>query len=128
VDKGWNAQGLIEPLWRRLKPPLRETLAEMTGIQPGTLSGYNTGRLPLGMPNAQKIASALGISVYDLGAPGPLQETFATSIMGQIVAELEARPPDIPPARLRELAAELHRLADRVEAVAERQDADRPPE
>ena len=67
MEKGWEARGLLKPLWGRVGG--RDRLAELTGIQPSTISGYNAGRLPLGMANARKIAAALGVTVADLGAP-----------------------------------------------------------
>lgn len=67
MNASWDAAGLLEPLWGAVGG--RDKLAKLTGIQPGTLSGYNTGRLKLGLQNAKKIAAALGVSTLELGAP-----------------------------------------------------------
>jgi len=67
VTAGWNAKGLLEPLWGKVGG--RDELAKLTGIQRGTLSGYNTGRLKLGLKNGPRIAEALKVTLYDLGAP-----------------------------------------------------------
>ena len=77
----------------------------------------------LGMANAIKIADALEISVYDLGAPRPTTQAFLLTMLGQLVAELRRDAEHAPPARLLELAAELHGLASDLEAVAEMRSA-----
>lgn len=64
---GWSAQGLLEPLWKEIGG--RDELARRTGILGQTLSGYNTGKRPLGLINGRKIASALGVSLAELGGP-----------------------------------------------------------
>ena len=71
MERGWDATGLLKPLWKRAGLT-RDKLAKETGILGGTLSGYNSGRLSLGMANAQRIASALDVTVEDLGAPSSL--------------------------------------------------------
>lgn len=67
MQKGWDAAGLLQPLWGRVGG--RERLAELTGIHTSTLSGLNSGRLNLGRDNALKLAAALGVSLAELGAP-----------------------------------------------------------
>lgn len=97
MEKGWDAAGLLEPLWKRVGG--RDRLAEATGIQPGTLSGYNTGRLPLGATNARKIADALGVSVLELGAPEEeaqtRQDRRIVDRLREVEAALEALGPDL---------------------------------
>lgn len=44
-------------------------MSAQTGIGRGTINGYCTGRLELGMKNAPRIAEALDVSVLELGAP-----------------------------------------------------------
>ena len=47
-----------------------EELARLTGIPASNLSSMNTGRLPMTMATAERIAAAVpGLSVLDLGAP-----------------------------------------------------------
>ena len=72
MERGWDAAGLLAPLWDAVGG--RDGLARATGIQPATISGYNTGRLRLGLENARKIIAVLAkrkvqIGLADLGAP-----------------------------------------------------------
>jgi transcriptional regulator with XRE-family HTH domain len=126
ASPGWKAAGRIEPLWKQLDPPTRERLADLTGIRAETLSGYNTGRLSLGMDNAVRIANACNVSVYDLGAPGPAPDSFAMALLGLLVTELRRTAHQADPVHLRELAAELHGLADDFQAVAAGRSDDGP--
>lgn len=107
MNKGWDATGLLEPLWGRVGG--RDRLAALTGIQAPTLSGYNTGRLPLGLRNAEKVASALGVTVFDLGAPTAEAEGPAAQSVLDRLEEAEAA--------LRKLGPDLVRLARRVSAL-----------
>jgi hypothetical protein len=127
VKEGWKATGLLKPLWMKLDPPGAETLTALSGVPTKALYSYNSGKKNIGMVNAEKIAAALDLSIYDLGATRPMEQTFATSLLGQIVSELEQRPPLGDPSHLRELADELRDLASRVDAVADGRDADLPP-
>lgn len=68
MERGWDAKGLLRPLWERL-PGKRDELAVVTGIRGGTLSSYNSGKRLLGQKNARLIANALGVSLEELGAP-----------------------------------------------------------
>jgi transcriptional regulator with XRE-family HTH domain len=72
VERGWNAKGRLTPLYKRFRR--RDDLAEITGIDTGTLSGYNSGKRNLGMGNALRIADATGVTLADLGAPTDVQE------------------------------------------------------
>lgn len=80
----WKATGLLEARWSSVGG--RDGLAAKTGIQPGTISGYNTGRLPLGMRNAKKIADALGVSVFDLGAPAETAQDQGLTVFDRLEA------------------------------------------
>ncbi len=64
----WNAKGWLSPLWQNL-PGKRDGLAALTGIRGPELSAYNSGKRNLGTANARRIATALGVSVLELGAP-----------------------------------------------------------
>jgi len=109
MERGWDAKGLLAPVWARVGG--RDALAALAGVQPGTLSGYNTGRLRLGMENARKIAVALGVSVLELGAPEEEADAAGQSLVDRQAA-LEAE--------VLRLTKQLARLARRV-AVLERQ-------
>ena len=67
----WDATGLVEKAWKRLDPPTRDHLAERIGLKaPTNLSKLNTGRLPMTLDYAERIARAVpSLSVADLGAP-----------------------------------------------------------
>lgn len=110
MERGWDASGLLEGLWGRIGG--RDRLAELTGIQPGTLSGYNTGRLPLGLANARKIAAALEVSVLDLGAPEEAAVTRRDRRVIDRLREVEAA--------LQALGPDLAALGDRVNALEKR--------
>lgn len=118
MERGWHATGLLEPLWLALDPPIADTLADISGVHVKTLYAVNAGGRRLGERAARKIADATGRTIYDLGSPRPTENAFATSILGQIVQEIERNPPTGPAPHLLELAAALRRLADRLEAVA----------
>lgn len=126
AERGWKATGRLEPLWSRLKGK-RDELAELTGIGGTTLSGYNSGERNLGMRNAVKIADALGVSVYDLGAPRVPQQQFLLSMVGQILTELQRDIHAADPADLLSLADEFRRYAAVLEAVVAAQADDGLP-
>jgi transcriptional regulator with XRE-family HTH domain len=123
LERGWSAKGLLEPLWQRVGG--RDELARLTGISGSTLSGYNSGKRPLGMANAHKIAAVLGVSLYDLGAREPHSSDFARSLLGQTVEQLRRHPPHDPDL-LEELADELAGLAEGLRQVAASQRAGGP--
>lgn len=94
-NRSWKATGLLAPLWGRVGG--RDALAERTGIQPATISGYNTGRLNLTLNAARRIALALDVTIYDLGAPAeiemdgsPLLRQLAEirSVLDELVSQL----------------------------------------
>lgn len=124
---GWDATGKLKPLWDRLAGQ-RDQLADLTGILPTVLSGYNSGGRLLGMKNALRIAAAMkaatgaDVTVYDLGKPrssSPVDWDFAMSLLGHAVTEIERRANETPPDLLRAWASELHRLAWTLEEVAD---------
>lgn len=123
VEKGWYAEGLLEPLWLELDPPTAKTLAALAGVNVQTLHNVNGGSKRIGIAAARKIAVATGRTIYDIGYPKPAENVFATSLLGQIVQEIERNPPTGPAPHLLELAASLRRVADRLEGLAGSQDA-----
>lgn len=82
MERGWDAKGLLRPLWGRVGG--RDALAALTGIAPQTLSGYNTGNKGLGLGNARRIADALDVSVLELGAPVALVDDPGESLLGRL--------------------------------------------
>lgn len=104
----WKVQGeLVAKAWKRLDPPTRDHLAELTGISKANLSGYNTGRLPMTLSIAERICEVVpNLTVFDLGArevraeDGPplllirqdeLAEKLAGSIEKQIALDLRVQ-------------------------------------
>lgn len=73
MQKGWNAEGLLQPLWSRYggedAKGRRELLAAATETTGVTLSAVNSGARPLGISLATRLAEALGVGLADLGAP-----------------------------------------------------------
>lgn len=72
MEKGWDARGLLRPLWHEIGG--RDALAEASGIAGQTLSAYNSGSRQLGIANARKIVEGLtsrgvAVTVLELGAP-----------------------------------------------------------
>lgn len=113
MERGWDATGRLEALWHRVGG--RDKLAGITGISPTTLSGYNTGKKPLGMKNAPRIAEALGVTVYDLGAPPAVPKDPERDLLAlveevrdrlqRIEQLLGAQDPSEPPGGIRSLHA-----------------------
>lgn len=73
MQRGWNAEGLLQPLWERYdgspELPRREALAKAVGTSPTSLSSINSGDRNLGLKLGGRIAAELGVSVLELGAP-----------------------------------------------------------
>lgn len=73
VKPGWNAEGLLRPLWHSYEGhpelPRREALAKAVGTSPSVLSQINTGKRPLGHDLGPRLAAELGVSLLELGAP-----------------------------------------------------------
>lgn len=67
MERGWNAKGLLTPLYEVHGG--RDGLAIKVGAPPGTLSAVNSGKRNLGIRLARRIAQATKISVLELGAP-----------------------------------------------------------
>jgi transcriptional regulator with XRE-family HTH domain len=97
MAEGWDAAGRLEPLWGRVGG--RDKLAKLTGIQPGTLSSYNSGKRGLGEKNARRIAAVLKVSIFDLGAPeaaaSTRRERRVVDRLREVEAALEALGPDL---------------------------------
>lgn len=73
MEKGWNASAQLRALLEARRAAgekgwTQDWLADVTGIRRSTVNGNVTGRLPLGMTNAERYAKALGVTVEDLGA------------------------------------------------------------
>lgn len=116
MERGWDAAGRLEPLWARL-PGRRDELARLTGIKPTTLSAYNSGGRRIGMRNAQRIAEALDVSLYDLGAPYLPEGSAGLRLDDWLrLADLARRHPEaIEPHRRAEAVALLRQMADDLE-------------
>lgn len=112
AQKGWNAKGLLQPLWREIEGG-REGLELLTGIRGTELSSYNSGKKPLGIANARRIADALGISVLELGAPEEEADHQGLSILRRLQA-LAAAVDD-----LQETNADLLTRLETLERAAE---------
>lgn len=89
----WKAPGLVRDAWLRLdvEKGHREELARLTDIPPSNLSSFNTGRRPLTMEMAQRIADAVpGLTLADLGAPGEAEDAGSRSIADRLAEAEEA--------------------------------------
>lgn len=69
---GWDATGLLRPLWERLEGK-RDELAGLSGVRGTELSSHNNGK-PLGRDVAQRIIDGFAkknivVSNLELGAP-----------------------------------------------------------
>ena len=73
MNQGWNARGLLAPLWRKY-PGGRDALALAVGTKPPSLSAINTGRRNLGWDLARRLSEELGVSVLELGAPSESEQ------------------------------------------------------
>lgn len=114
---GWDATGRLEALWGKVGG--RDGLARLTGIQGGTLSGYNTGRLKLGQKNAERIAAALEVSLLDLDKPADPEipaERLVLDRLATLEAADEARREELE--ALAQLAAGLVVRVERLEGGA----------
>lgn len=83
----WDATGRLAALWGRVGG--RDNLADLTGIAPTTLSGYNQGRRKLGLRNGERIADALQVTIFDLGAPTTAQAAEQAATLLDRVEVLE---------------------------------------
>lgn len=86
MSDSWSAEGLLRPLWGRVGG--RDALSRLTGIPGPNLSGYNTGRLPLGVDAARRIALALDVDLSDLGYEG--QPEHPSPLMREVAGIREA--------------------------------------
>lgn len=126
MDKGWDARGLLRPLWQQLDGPAkRDRLAELAGISPPqTLSAYNTGPdnggRALGLNNARKIVAGLAkagieVSLLELGAPASEADARGLTLIDRL-EELAADLADSMEAQAK-MSRELGRLRDRVQKL-----------
>lgn len=97
VEPGWDAKGLLRPLWQSY-PGKRDGLAAAIGSTGSTLSAVNTGRQRLGLDLGQRIAEALEITIFDLGAPTNAQVAARSAAVLDRLDALEARLPPLEAA------------------------------
>lgn len=100
MQKGWDATGKLEPLWRRY-PGGQEALAHAAGSNRTSLSAINKGTRKLGIGLATRLAAALNVSVLELGAP-----LTAGDAKGELLVERLHQMEDL----LRGFSAELERM------------------
>jgi transcriptional regulator with XRE-family HTH domain len=119
VERGWDAKGLLAPLWqeRFTGAGRREQLAELVEISPQTLSAYNSGKRPLGITNARKLAAALGVSLAELGAPEGESDPRGATLRSRL-DELAAKLADalVEQKKQRRDLQEIRRLVRKLEA------------
>lgn len=110
AEKGWSAKGLLQPLWVEY-PGGRDGLAEKLGMDGGTLSSLNTGKINLGPKRGRRLAEELGVSLVELGSPGEGEDERGRAIARRL-AEAEAA--------LNVLAPLVERLEARVAVLEKR--------
>jgi transcriptional regulator with XRE-family HTH domain len=115
MERGWDATGLLRAVYDKVGGV--DKLAELTGISRSTLSSYNSGRRPLGVKNAKRIAEAADVSFSALGRPDD-PPGFALAPLGRLVDAIEQNrgAPLGPQERetLQQLVAELATLSRRL--------------
>lgn len=95
MQRGWGAEGLLQPLWTTY-PGGRDGLAKAVGTHGSTLSSINSGKQNLGRSLGERLAAALGVSLLELGAPEGLANQGGLTLLdrlaelGTIVADLGA--------------------------------------
>jgi len=96
AEPGWNAAGLLRPLWAGY-PGKRDGLAAAVGTTGGVLSSVNSGKRNLGTSLAERLAVELGVTVFDLGAPAAAararEELRVVDRLRAVEAALEALGP-----------------------------------
>jgi transcriptional regulator with XRE-family HTH domain len=110
VQRGWDVSPLLDDLLER-RGWTQERLAEVTGIGRETVNGYATGRLRIGLKNAERIAAALGVTVLELGAPEAAAGEEGLTVL-QRLEEAEAELARVGPV--------LTAIVDRLEALERR--------
>lgn len=109
MKEGWNAEGLLKPLW--IKYGGRDKLAEDAKVSRSTLASANSGKRNLGPDAGERIAKALGVSVLELGAPETLADERGVPLIARLV---EVR------SEVAELTTDVRRLTRRVVALERR--------
>lgn len=98
---------------------VQDMVASITGIGRGTINGYCTGRLGLGIKNGPKIAAAMGLTwealLQELGEEDAAADRTQT---GHVLARLEEMAPDDP--FLRGVVEALRLQARRLDALETR--------
>jgi transcriptional regulator with XRE-family HTH domain len=120
MERGWKATGLLKPLWGRVGG--RDGLAARTGIVAANLSGYNTGRLRLGLANAERIAQALQVTIYDLGAPASVDSPGASTSVLDHLEEVRTVTADLLERSVKQ-DREIRRLRSRVAKLEAQREA-----
>lgn len=115
MQDGWNAKGLLKPLWHQYSGG-RDQLAADVGTSPTVLSSINTGKRQLGYGLGQRLAAALNVSLLELGAPltGQAEPTLVSrldELQHTLEEILDAVRPD---------SASTTPIVDRIEALARR--------
>ena len=95
--KGWNAAGVLQPLWNRYEGG-RDALAAAVGTSPSVLSSINTGSRNLGHNLAGRLADELGVTVLELGAPNE-EDQSPRVIVAQVIEQLERLLAQLPPPK-----------------------------
>lgn len=129
MGRSWNAKGLVKPAWERLGLRNgRDSLAQLTGIPGTNLSSMNTGKKPMTMESAAKIADATGVSVLELGAPLSEVDAAGQSVLDRLeglVVEAERGRAAVA-ASLASIDVRLSRIERRLELPEESDSAAHP--
>ena len=118
AEKGWNAKGLLQPLWVRY-PGGRDALAAKVGTTGNSLSARNTGTRNLGMSLGLRLADELGVSLLELGAPA---ESAVDAASVTLASRLESLAGDLAKAARKQatMATEIRQLRARVQQLEAR--------
>lgn len=87
--QGWDATGILKPLWQAYGG--RDELAKAAGTTGTVLSAINTGYRGrrLGITLARKLAVALNVSLAELGAPAEAADDPASQKILDRLARVE---------------------------------------
>lgn len=88
MKEGWDAKGLLKPLW--LKNGGREAVAKAAGVSQGHMSKVNAGKTQLGIDAARRLAAAMNVSLAELGGPAEEDDPKSRGLVDRLV-RLEAQ-------------------------------------